>query len=392
MSAPNFVALLEHCYHEGGSHETWLSNLLDVGQSTLQNGFGYGFSMQRATEHGPVQFLADSRSMAIDPFRETPANDNLDVRAYETLWHPRKPATFISTLISALPTELRGMMFDYLEGARVGDMFGVLGHPTPDTAFALWTGVARRSDISLRARDALLRLRIHVEAGLRLRMLGPAQAVAILTPTGRIEHLTGPAEGRQSCAQLMEHARAIEHARVHNAPIDQERALGAWRALVAGRWSVIERVDTDGKRFYFAFENPPHAVRHRGLSQLESNVIDMFVRGNAGKHIAYALGIAESSVSRHLRSATTRLGFREVSDLLRFAGTVQRLESPVEKVMPLLTPSERGVLELVRQGLSNRSIAELRGTSERTVANQVANLLRKTGALNRRILMTHVAD
>lgn len=388
MTTPNFVALLEHCYREGGSHHEWLSNLLDVGRSVLQNGFGYGFSMQRATAQGPVPFLGDYRSMSIDPFRETAAIDNIDVRAYETLWHPRRPATFISSLIVALPQELRGMMVDYLEGARVVDMFGVLGHPTHDTAFALWTGVARRSDISRRARDALLRMRIHIEAGLRLRLNGASQVVAILTPTGRIEHLTAKADGRHSCEQLMDHARAIETARTQLTPAEQERALGAWRALVAGRWSMIERVDTDGKRFYFAFENPPYAVQHRELSQVECSVIDMFARGHAGKYVAYALGIAESSVSRHLRSATARLGFREISDLLRFAGTVQRLESPVEKVMPLLTQSERSVLELLRQGLSNRAIGELRGTSERTVANQIATLLRKTGARSRKGLMT----
>lgn len=42
-----------------------------------------------------------------------------------------------------------------------------------------------------------------------------------------------------------------------------------------------------------------------------------------------------------------------------------------------LTAAELAVLALVRKGLSNAEIAAARGRSVRTVANQVASLLRK---------------
>jgi len=42
-----------------------------------------------------------------------------------------------------------------------------------------------------------------------------------------------------------------------------------------------------------------------------------------------------------------------------------------------LTPAEREVLEAVCAGSSNAAIAAARGTAVRTVANQVASLLRK---------------
>ena len=48
-----------------------------------------------------------------------------------------------------------------------------------------------------------------------------------------------------------------------------------------------------------------------------------------------------------------------------------------------LTDAERAVLELIVRGRSNREIADLRATSVRTVANQVATLLRKLGAASR---------
>ena len=48
-----------------------------------------------------------------------------------------------------------------------------------------------------------------------------------------------------------------------------------------------------------------------------------------------------------------------------------------------LTSAEREVLERVVRGESNQAIATARNTSVRTVANQVASLLRKTGAASR---------
>ncbi|HEY5951839.1 MAG TPA: helix-turn-helix transcriptional regulator [Kofleriaceae bacterium] len=48
-----------------------------------------------------------------------------------------------------------------------------------------------------------------------------------------------------------------------------------------------------------------------------------------------------------------------------------------------LTAAERDVLARVVRGESNRAIAAARKTSVRTIANQVASLLRKTGAASR---------
>ncbi len=48
-----------------------------------------------------------------------------------------------------------------------------------------------------------------------------------------------------------------------------------------------------------------------------------------------------------------------------------------------LTNAERDVLARVVCGASNQAIATARKTSARTIANQVASLLRKTGAASR---------
>lgn len=52
-----------------------------------------------------------------------------------------------------------------------------------------------------------------------------------------------------------------------------------------------------------------------------------------------------------------------------------------------LTPAERDIAALVAAGLDNSEIATRRGTSVRTVANQVASILRKLRLDSRRQVM-----
>jgi DNA-binding CsgD family transcriptional regulator len=56
-----------------------------------------------------------------------------------------------------------------------------------------------------------------------------------------------------------------------------------------------------------------------------------------------------------------------------------------------LTPAETDVLALVLGGGSNRDIARARGTSERTVANQLASLFRKLAVRSRSELVAHAS-
>jgi DNA-binding CsgD family transcriptional regulator len=54
-----------------------------------------------------------------------------------------------------------------------------------------------------------------------------------------------------------------------------------------------------------------------------------------------------------------------------------------------MTPSELHVARLAAVGLSNSAIARARGTSPRTVANQMARVLRELGVASRRALAVH---
>jgi DNA-binding CsgD family transcriptional regulator len=106
----------------------------------------------------------------------------------------------------------------------------------------------------------------------------------------------------------------------------------------------------------------------------------------SGKLVAYALGISPSLVSRRLGLAASKLGLSSRLELLRLAALITG--DPRAGALPTtLTAAESAILSLLREGLSNRQIAQFRCRSVRTIANQVASLLRKTDSPSRRALV-----
>lgn len=189
---------------------------------------------------------------------------------------------------------------------------------------------------------------------------------------------------------LVQQAKTISRVRLRSERTKDE-ALAVWTALVEGRWSVIERVDTDGKRLYFAYENSPQARAYRALTPSEATVLDQSVQGLPGKYVAYSTGLRSSRISEQLLSAATKLGFRSRHELLRVAAAL-RGTGRYQLLAGDLTPTEQEILRLVKLGMSNREIAQERRTSIKTIANQVSSVLRKAQVGGRRALLGVEAD
>jgi hypothetical protein len=132
------------------------------------------------------------------------------------------------------------------------------------------------------------------------------RAEAILTPTGKVEHANGPAEPRSSREALRVALVRIEAVRLERD--DVYRAVELWRGLVAGRWSLVEHFERDGKRFYLAHKNDPDLAGDRALTLREREVVGYAKLGNSNKLIAYSLGLSSSTVSTLLGRARKKLG------------------------------------------------------------------------------------
>ncbi len=174
-------------------------------------------------------------------------------------------------------------------------------------------------------------LAAHVEAGHRLREATsvaaaepapsrtlPHDAEAILDPVDfRLADAMGPARERDAANRLREAAVAVDRARSKFRKSDPERALEGWRALVRGRWSIVDWFDTDGRRYVLAIPNAPEVVDPRGLTEREAQVAEMAASGLSNKLIAYRLGLSTSHISSVVRVIMRKLGVKTRAGLAR---------------------------------------------------------------------------
>jgi DNA-binding CsgD family transcriptional regulator len=123
------------------------------------------------------------------------------------------------------------------------------------------------------------------------------------------------------------------------------------------------------------------------LSSAEREVVERVAAGDSNKVIAFDLGLAESSVATRLGRASRKLAASSRVELIR-AWREHTHDDPIGYVTalaqsPRLTHGEIDVAKLILSGASNGEIAAARSTSPRTVANQVASVLRKLGVRSR---------
>ena len=164
------------------------------------------------------------------------------------------------------------------------------------------------------------------------------------------------------------------------------RSRGAiWRDLLEGAVSLVPRVTDAGTELVLV--QVRNAASRRALTDEERAVLGLFARGAPSKRIGHELKLSQPVVSRCLNRAAAKIGASSTRELLvvvsRFA---PQDPPPTGLAPPALTAAEREILALVQSGLSNEAIARRRVRSNRTVANQLASLLRKTGSESRRAL------
>ncbi len=157
-------------------------------------------------------------------------------------------------------------------------------------------------------------------------------------------------------------------------------------------------------------QNAPTVHDPRALNEPERQVINFAAAGEPNKLIAYTLGLTTSTVGMHLANAARKLGIRNRAELGHLHAVnndqaeVRKLEVGGEPlsalIMPIdrarfdhakITSAERAVAEGILHGATNAEIAARRSTSVRTVANQVAALLRKFAVRSRTGLVAHLA-
>jgi DNA-binding CsgD family transcriptional regulator len=339
MSPTNsaIIDFTEAAYDLELSDEEWLPTVLERGLPVLDHGLGVaGIEYGRPPEGGEVAILrihvasgpADFPARHMAALAATPPEDLREQS------RPGQAAT-MSTTTRAHPEALERYT------SHVDYCKDVLGITTVDCRGAGAAIVAPLAQVTTLAGQNARRwqmLAAHFDAGHRLRQglatkeangepFGnlPYDAEAILDPrTFRLEDAVGEAKDRSVAKKLRDRAVALDRARGKMRESDPEKALAAWKALVWGRWSLVDWFDTDGRRYVLAVPNAPHVTDPRGLTQRENQVVACAMRGDSNKMISYRLGLSSSQVSRLMRSAMKKLGFRTRAQLVK---TVRELQS-----------------------------------------------------------------
>jgi DNA-binding CsgD family transcriptional regulator len=381
----DYVSIVEACYRSTDLDEEWLDGVLMAARPLLDLGGGIALSLVQEGPLGRKVVLSQGAGPVSDMLRRSwPVLEQLDSDTYRRFFYPRQTVVSAAALVGDFSPPIQGVFASLMAQAGAEDLLGMLGYPAEGWAFALFVAVDHGA-VTPAIRNALRRLRIHVEASLRLRLFSSAESVAVIRPDGKLEHVRDGALDESQREAIGAQAVCIDRARTQEGRANSERALSVWHALVEGRFSLVERVESDGRRYYHAFENAPHVRAQRAITETEAVVLSLTLRGLSGKEVSYSTGLSQARISSALALAAERLGFARREDLLRVGASLLQSEEDATSVE--LTHAEREVFALVRRGLSNQEIAEARGTSVNTVANQLAALLRKTGASSRRALL-----
>ena len=309
----DWIALVEASYDLDGSDQDWLDRLFDRAEPLLDFGIGRGAWTFRCT---PTTFqlgLYPTRiskllkgmhraSHAAAPARwfDMTYRSGVVVATGSELTYPLMPETM--RIVTGVTGGLARDVF--MAGAHSGTSLGV--------AFGVWLKEFRCPTAVERTRWSCISA--HLGAGMRLRaatrrlQLDSAPVEAVLDSGGRVQHARAGAASVAARELLREAVRRIEKARTAEGRRDPDAAMDSWEGLVDGRWSLVDRFDTDGKRFVVAVQNDPAHPDPRGFTMCEREVAEFVGLGlpKFGRRVALRLARFDALTGEldleHLRS------------------------------------------------------------------------------------------
>jgi hypothetical protein len=294
----DWISFIEAGYSLEGSEGQWLDHLSDCADGLL------GPSWLRQV--GIVRYTASTHKLTL---RETPTaieflgklfEASLDEQATDLLY--RQGHIILTASNSTVPASvlnlLEKMVSPFL--GSTPDIFSVICQTGASECVTLSTLLKERRDATSLERKRWPQVAAHIGAGLRLRnklrnLSKEALPVeAVLDSQGRMHDGQGPATGKDSREYLRAAVLRIEQARTQAGRSEPDAALDNWEALVDGRWSLVDRFDSDGKRYVIAVINDPAHPDPRGLTAQERQVAELVGLGRSTKQISYALGVSNS--------------------------------------------------------------------------------------------------
>ncbi len=414
------ISVIETAYRTDLDDAAWLQAVLEASRSELDSGFGiFGFyldaqDLSAIRVHAPTIVGGPAGSDSVLSEISCALQLGVDEQRALGILGPRESAEAIYARSHAIvtATEIAGAaawssnpaVTRWLQPFGIVDLLAIKTVDLDRRGFLIGAPTSRVAPPAPRTCALWARLVSHVSSAYRLRRTlangSPARSVmegadAILEADGRVVDARGAAATLDGRDALRAMAIAMDRARSSLRKSDEEEAISLWTALVDGRWTLLEHFDRDGRRYFVARRNEPQVHEVLALGPRERQIVAYAARGHSVKLIAYELGLSSPTISEHLTSAMAKLGVANRGELSRVFATAsdvtERGLAPigVEDVAVtgadvvrsgdarVLTDTERAIVTLVLDGATNAAIATHRGTSVRTVANQVARVFKK---------------
>jgi hypothetical protein len=250
----DWSAIIEAAYAIENDESHWLEGVLRSAQQLLDRGKGsyaitYDFAAGRGIE---LRHMASADL----PEGNAPLPGILARCQHGTL----EAATICGTA-----SHLMGDDFEVLTGIDnfahrgVRDTLGINVRDPTKFGCLIAGLLPTRSVLTKNETDRWKKITAHVAAGYRLqreRRASPGpfahDAAAVLRADGKIEHAENDAKEKSARDLLREAVRDLEAARGRDFAGD---LVEVRKGLVAAKWTVLEHIDVDGRRYYIAREN-----------------------------------------------------------------------------------------------------------------------------------------
>jgi DNA-binding NarL/FixJ family response regulator len=128
------------------------------------------------------------------------------------------------------------------------------------------------------------------------------------------------------------------------------------------------------------------------VSPRDQQVLNLLVQGCSNKEIGDQLNISPRTVKQHLRMLFLRAGILDGRKRVKLARSVHEGDSAVMTPCARLNLIESQISILVWEGLTNREIGKIVGTSEQMIKNHLHSAFDKLGVWSRLELAMYMAS
>ncbi len=337
------IDFTEAAYDLDLSDEEWLPTVLERGLSVLDHGLGVtGIEYGRRPDGGALQLL---RTHVVSGPQDFLGQHMAALAAWppELLREQARPG-LVATMSENTKAHPEALDLYTSHVSYCKDVLGITTVDCKGTGVAIVAPLREVTTLSGHHRQRWQMLAAHLEAGHRLRQALaakdaieepctdlppsdlPHDAEAIFDAKSfRLTDAVGQAQERSAGKKLRDAALMVDRARGTLRETDPQEALETWKALVWGRWSLVDWFDSDGRRYVLGIPNAPQVSDPRGLTKRENQVVAGAILGTTNKMIAYRLGLSTSRVSLLLRSAMKKLGLRTRAQLVKTIREMQVL-------------------------------------------------------------------